>query len=67
MSDTDPIDRVRDVRRRISEANDNDTQKLLAYCETLQSRYRDGVVRLSEPVSTHAEEAGPIDSAPRRG
>ena len=32
MDSSDPIDRVREARRRISDANDNDTQKLLNVC-----------------------------------
>ena len=67
MDNSDPIDRVREARRRISNAQANDTQKLLSYYEALQEQYRHRLVRVSRAVDVPAEQAAAADGASRSG
>jgi hypothetical protein len=67
MDDIDPIDRVRAARCRISHAQGNDTHKLLAYYEALQERYRNRLVRATEPDGEAAAEASPAEGTSRCG
>jgi hypothetical protein len=67
MDDTDPIDRVRAARCRISHAHGNDTHRLLEYYEALQERYRDRLVRATEPAGEAAVRAGAADGTSRSG
>ena len=67
MDNSDPINRVSEARRRISNAQANDTQKLLSYCEALQEQYRHRLVRVSRAVDVPAEQAAAADGASRSG
>lgn len=53
MKHDQPIDEVREVRRRISARFDHDPARLVAYYVTLQEQYRD---RLIDPAKTTAEK-----------
>jgi len=48
-----PIDEIRELRRRISARFDHDPARLVAYYVKLQEQYRD---RLIEPVKTTEEK-----------
>jgi len=54
----DPISRVQEVRRRISNEHNNDTRELLAYYQALQERHRDRLLPAvdSEAVGVPAQQ-----------
>ena len=49
MKNDEPIDEVRELRRRISARFDHDPARLVAYYVKLQEQYRD---RLIDPAKT---------------
>jgi len=64
----DPISRVQEVRRRISNEHNNDTRELLAYYQALQERHRDRLLPAvdSEAVGVPAQQQHAADGATRR-
>jgi len=61
MDKTDPIERVREARRRISREHP-DTRSLIAHYEKLQARHGE---RLIDGPDSDAKPAQPADAADR--
>ena len=53
MTNDEPIDEVRELRRRISAQFEHDPARLVAYYVKLQEQYRD---RLIDPAKTTEEK-----------
>jgi hypothetical protein len=45
-----PIEEIRDLRRRISARFDHDPARLVAYYEKLQEQYRDRLIDTAKPT-----------------
>jgi cell fate (sporulation/competence/biofilm development) regulator YlbF (YheA/YmcA/DUF963 family) len=65
MDKTDPIERVREARRRISREH-ADTRSLLVHYEKLQARHPERVMGGPEPDEKPAQKTVAADGAARR-
>jgi len=61
MDREDPIKVVREARHRISNAHDNDLQKLLAHYQALQERHRDRLLNSTEVTGVSAQQDASAD------
>lgn len=66
MAKSDPIDRVREARRKISRDHP-DTRSLLAHYELLQGRHPERLIDGPDPADRPAQHAVAADDASRRG